>query len=150
MQAGEESRKNKQLLLISWHRANTGDSKCLLIKRPHWLQSDQLTEVLIFGPFKQSSDDDTNIISLEDLLAIFQYCKGSLTRTRDTASDSQKKAFYIAQSDCKSDRPMTRMLGQEKTQFTIFTLIVALVRGKKASEAQGYMRELLPTTCTQS
>lgn len=30
MQAGEESRKNKQLLLSSWHRANTGDSKMLV------------------------------------------------------------------------------------------------------------------------
>lgn len=50
-------------------------------------------QVLIFGPFKHSSDDDTNINSLEDLLAIFQYCKGSLTQTRDTASDNQRKVF---------------------------------------------------------
>lgn len=50
-------------------------------------------QVLIFGAFKQSSDDDTNINSLEDLLAIFQHCKGSLTQTRNTASDNQKKVL---------------------------------------------------------
>lgn len=50
-------------------------------------------QVLIFGPFKQSSDDDTNINSLGDLPAIFQYCKESLTQTRDTASGNQRKAF---------------------------------------------------------
>lgn len=93
MQAGEESRKNKQLLLSSWHKANIGDSKCLLIQRPAHFQVTSWQQVLISGPFKLSSDGDTNINSLEDLLAIFQYCKGSLTQKRDTEGDNQKKVF---------------------------------------------------------
>lgn len=39
---------------------------------------------------------------------------------------------------------MTRMPGQEKTQLTMFTHTLMRASG------QGYMKELLPTTYTQS
>lgn len=106
-------------------------------------------QVLLSGPFKQSSDDETNINSLEDLLTIFQYCKGSLTQTRDTASDNQRKVFaeysWIAKGIDLRQGCWDKRKPSSPRSHTL-----TLTRGKEASEDQGYMRKLLPTAYTQS